>query len=98
MAHPLEEIPTGMDVELPVRRLPPAGVEADNPRQVIDEVRPDWRLDVNLGGEVGIHLLLQESGMKVAGIDDDQTDVGHSGFNGRAILGRGRRARRRRRG
>ena len=48
MAHPLEEIPTGMDVELPVRRLPLAGVEADNPRQVIDEVRPDWRLVVKI--------------------------------------------------
>ena len=98
MAHPLEEIPTGVDLELSVHRLPLAGVEGDNPRHLLDEVRPDWHLDVHLGGEVGIHLLLHESGMKVAGIDDDQTDVGHSGFNGRAILGRGRRARRRRRG
>ena len=48
MAHPLEEIPTGVDAELPVRWLPLAGVEADNPRQVIDEVRPDWRLVVKI--------------------------------------------------
>jgi len=48
MVRPLEEIPTGVDVELPVRRLPLAGVEADNPRQVIDEVRPDWRLVVKI--------------------------------------------------
>ena len=98
MAHPLEEIPTGVDVELAVRRLPLAGVEADNPRQVIDEVRPDWRLDVNIGGKVVIHLPLHESGMKVAGIDDDQTDVGHLPFSGRVVWGRGRRARRRQRG
>lgn len=54
MAHPLEEIPTGVDLELPVRRLLLAGVEAGNPRQVIDEVGLDWRIDVHLGGEVRI--------------------------------------------
>ena len=83
MSHPLEEIPTGVDLELPVRRLLLAGVETGNPCQVIDEVRPDRCIDLHLGGEVRIHLLLHESGMKVAGIDDDQTSVGHPGEQSR---------------
>ena len=98
MSHPLEEIPTGVDLELPVRRLLLAGVETGNPCQVIDKVRPDRRIYLHLWGEVGIHLLLHESGMEVAGIGDDQTDIGHFPLNGRAIWGRGCRAERRQRG
>ena len=77
MTHPLQEIGAGMDLDLPVCRLLLTRVEAGNPCQVVGKVGPDRRLDVHLRGEVGIHLLLDKSGMEVAGIGDNQTDAGH---------------------
>jgi hypothetical protein len=80
------------------------GCRSGNPRQITDEVRPDRRIDVHLGGEVRIHLLFHECGMKVAGIDDDQPKCRTSRravprpVSGRAFWGRGHRAARRRRG
>ena len=47
-AHPLEEFRAGMDLELPVCRSFLTRVEADNPAQVVGELRPDLRVDVHL--------------------------------------------------
>ena len=60
-----------------MRRLLLACIEASNPRQVIGEIRPERRIDVHLGREVRVDLLLHECRMEVTGVDDDQTDIGH---------------------
>ena len=87
MAHPLEEIRAGMDLELPVGRLLLTRVEAGNPCQIVGEVGPDRRIDVHRWREVRVHLLLHESGMKMAGVGDDQPDVGHKRSASRIVSG-----------
>src|SRR5262249_345324 len=77
IAHPLEVVRARMDFELPAGRLVFAGVEAGNPRQIVGELGSDRRINVRLWRQVRVHLLLQESGMKMAGVGDNQTDIGH---------------------
>ena len=50
---------------------------------MVDEVRAQRRVDVDHVGDAGIHLLLDEGGVEVAGVEGEETDVRH----GRAPFG-----------
>src|SRR5580765_3754170 len=64
-----------MELDLPVCRLTGALVEAGDPGQVIDEVGPQWRIHLHARRERGVHLLLYEGRVEMAGIDDDQANI-----------------------
>ena len=87
LEHPLQEIRAGVDLELPRRRVARAPVEPRHPRQMVHEVGAQRRVHVHLCGNARVHLLLDEGGVEVAGVQRDESDVGH----GRAPLGQGHR-------
>ena len=69
-----------------------AQVEARDALEMVDEVGPERRVDVDGGGHARIHLLLHQRGVEVAGIQGDEADVGHGGAPfPRAGAGRQRR-------
>ena len=63
--------------QAPIGRPVGTGIEAGDAAQIIDQVRAERRIDMRLGRKVRIHLLLHQSGVKMAGIDDDQASVRH---------------------
>ena len=83
--HALEEVGAGVDLELPGGGARPARrLKRDDAREVVDEVRAQRRVDVHRLRDARVHLLLDERGVEVAGVEGDEADLRH----GRAPLGR----------
>ena len=75
--HARHEVRRGVHLHLPARGVVRALVEARHPRQVIDEVGPERRVDVHGRRDPRVHLLLDERGVEVPGVEGDEADLLH---------------------
>ena len=66
-----------MDLHVPGRRLVGAAVVGDDAIQVLDQIRPERREDIDARSDAGIHLLLDQGGMEVPGIERHQSNLSH---------------------
>ncbi len=78
--HPLEEVGAGVELHLPRGRLLGPLVVGGDAFQVLVEIPALRRIDVHARGHARIHLLLNQGGMKMAGVERHQADVGHAPF------------------
>ena len=67
-----------MDFRQPRGRTVGARVERGDPLEVLGQVPAERRVDVHARRDAGIHLFLNEAGVKVSRIQGHETHVGHS--------------------
>ena len=60
-----------VDVERPVGRVEGARVEQRDAGEIVQQVRSQRRIDGNAGIDPGVHVSLQQGGVKMPRIDDD---------------------------
>ena len=81
--HPLEEVRRRRGPRAPsVVGLAARWLNAAIALEVVDEVGAERRVDVDARRDAGVHLLLHEGGVEMAGIEGHQADIGH----GRRVL------------
>ena len=76
VAQPVEVVGAGMDGEGPGGRIIRPRVEPRDTGQIVDEIETDRGVDMHLGQEARVHLLLHERGVEMPGVDDDKA-AGH---------------------
>ena len=71
--HFVERMPGAVDVEVPMGRMDLARVEKKNAIQIIEQLGTERRVHRDPGGELGIHFFLQQRGVEMARIENDQS-------------------------
>ncbi len=92
--HPFEVVGSDIDLLLPTGRLIRAAVEAFDPSEVLLHFRPVGGIDVDHRVDLLVHRLLDESGVVMPRIENDQPD-GPPGAPGRPGASARRRTRQR---
>ena len=75
LEHPLEVVRAGVHLEVPVGGTLGTPVEGGYATEMLDEIRPERRVDVNARRHARIHLFLNQRGVEVARIERHQTHV-----------------------
>ena len=64
------------------------GVEQRDALQIVEHIRAERRIDGDLFGEPRVHFFLDERGVEVAGVEDDQSGFFHGFCSMEAQTGR----------
>lgn len=80
MEHGCHGVRAGVDIEVPVGGVVLAVIEEGDAVEVVEQFRAEAGIDGDARIEGGVHFALNEGGMEVARIDDDEPESGGEGL------------------